>query len=407
MIELNTIAVIGGGQAGGQVAATLRGRGFDGELHLFAGEPYAPYERPPLSKGVLTGDKAPESCLVKSESFYVDKEIELHLDEPVTDVDPGSRQLQTTQRTLGFDALFLCTGSKLITLNVPGADLENVHYVRSWDDTEALRPKLRDGARLTVVGGGYVGLEVAAAGRKKNMAVTVVEVADEILARVVDKSIGAVIRRYHEDSGVTILRKTQAVRFEGDRAVREVVTDADGRLETDVVVIGIGIQADDGLAKTMGLSVDDGIVVDAFGRTSAPGVFAAGDVTRQPNPHCDGLVRLESWQNAQFQAMAAAKAALGDTSRPHAMVPWFWSDQGTLNIQMLGAATAWDSVVFRGPKDALPTSAFSLRQGTIVGHCALNAHDDVRPAKRLIESKKPVDLQRLSDPSVPLAECAI
>ena len=300
--------------------------------------------------------------LIKRESFYAEKKIELHLSEAIEDVDHHARTLRSAERSLRYDALFLCTGSRLVTLDVPGADLANVHYLRGWNDTETIRPKIRPGARVVVIGGGYIGLEVAAAARMKDAAVTVFEAADEVLARVVDPAVGAMVRRFHEEAGVTVRRGARVTRLEGTNAVAAVVSEDGQRTEADVVVIGIGVRAEVRLARQLGIDVVDGIVVDAFGRTSVPHVFAAGDVTRQKNPHCEGTVRLESWQNAQFQAMAAAKAALGDTARPHEMVPWFWSDQGTLNLQMLGVPKTWDAVVVRGDGSKLPASVFYLRQ---------------------------------------------
>ncbi|MGF1465481.1 MAG: NAD(P)/FAD-dependent oxidoreductase [Sandaracinaceae bacterium] len=399
---MERIVVVGGGQAGGQAVATLRREGFDGPLHLVAAEDHLPYERPPLSKEVLKGDKPPESCVIKSEEFYRKREVELHLGVAVTQID-GHRVALADGTGLPFDRLLLATGSELIRLDLPGADLPGVHYLRTWEDAVGIREELGEGSRLVVVGGGYIGLEVAAAGILGGAQVVVLEGSDEVMSRVVARPVGAMLRRFHAGRGVDVRTSTWVTAFEGDERVRAVRTRSGDRVEADVVVIGVGVRPSIALAERAGLTVADGIVVDAFGRTQDPAIFAAGDNAVAPCPSAGRAVRLESWQNAQFQAMAAARAMVGRTDKPHDMIPWFWSDQYELSIQMLGAPARWDELVVRGEPEVPRATVFYLEDDRVVAVNSLGTPKDIRPAKRLMEARTVVDRAALADAQVPLA----
>jgi 3-phenylpropionate/trans-cinnamate dioxygenase ferredoxin reductase subunit len=302
---------------------------------------------------------------------------------------------------LPYDKLLLATGSRVRRIPAPGADLANIFYLRGLDDCLAIQSRLTPGARLVVVGGGYIGLEAAATARARDCAVTVIEMQDQVLARVAAPELGQFFAEAHRDSGVDIRCGLGVAGFEGAGRVERVLL-ADGTsLAADVVVVGIGIAPGTELAEAAGLAVDNGILVDEGGRSSDPHIFAAGDVTSHPNPLLGRRVRLESWQNAQNQAIAAAKAMCGQEVA-YAEVPWFWSDQYDLNLQMLGLPETWDHSVQRGDMGARSFTMFYLSQGRLVAASAVNSAKDIAVARRLIQSAKPVDAAALADPEVRL-----
>ena len=403
--ESHDIVIVGAGQAGGWVAKTLRSEGFDGSICLIGEEVYPPHERPPLSKGVMTGSVEP------SETHLFDDAAldELHLDFRAA---TRAAKIDLTERTvgcedgsvIGYDKLVLTTGARVRRLNVDGADHDCVRYLRTIDDSLAIRDAVEARRKVLVIGGGWIGLEVAASARKLGAEVVLVEVAERLCIRTLPPEIAAFVQRMHEENGVSIRlgRNIQSFEDASDGSVAAVLDDA-SRLETGVVVVGIGIVPNTQLAEDAGLAVDNGIVVDASGRTSDPFVFACGDVASYHHPHVGRSVRLESWANAQNHAIETAKAVLGKDSN-YCEVPWFWSDQFDLNLQILGLPEAWSQPVVRGDLSKSPFTAFYLEGNHIQAMIAANNPRDVMVGRRLIERRVPVEAEDLGNPDIALKQ---
>lgn len=402
MPSSDTIVIVGAGQAGGWTAKTLRDEGFDGRVVIVGDEPHAPYERPPLSKDVLLGEADKESCLLWPAGTLEGQDIELRLGERVASIDPEGRSLTFDGgETLAWTKLMIATGGRARRLDVPGADLDGVFTLRSIADTEAIRPRLKEGATVLVVGAGWIGLEVAAAARKRGANAIVLEVGDRVCARALTPAMSEWIHALHLRHGVDIRLDTILQRFEGhDRLERAVLQD-ETAIPCDIAVIGIGLVPNVDLAADAGLDVDNGIVVDETGRTSHPDIYAAGDVTNHPNALLGRRVRLESWENAQNQAIAAAKAMLGNP-QPYAEIPWFWSDQYDANIQLMGLPLEWDETATRGDRDAGSFVEFYLKGGKLQGAAAINNPRDLRFTRRMMMSDRTFDPAALADPAVKL-----
>lgn len=383
-----TCVVVGGGQAAAWIARTLRTEGFAGRLVLIGEEPHWPYERPALSKAFLQGTGSVEAITLLNATLAAEARIECWLGQPVTSVDREARVVTTADgRSVAYDTLFLATGGRARRL--PGLDsvpAERVHTLRTLTDSERLRGALAGAKRLLVLGGGWIGLEVTATARGFGVEVTVVEVAPRLCARTMPPVVSDWLHTLHESHGV---RMVTGVGVAGIAATAGgvAVTLADGgRLEADQLLLGIGIEPEVGLAAAMGLALDDGIVVDAQGRTSDPRIFAAGDVARHPNAFAGASLRLESWANAQNQAIVAARAALGGTG-VYADIPWFWSDQYGMNMQMLGVPGLGTRAVARGRPEAGNGCWLMLDDtGVAVGAVAVNATRDLRVLRKLLEN---------------------
>jgi 3-phenylpropionate/trans-cinnamate dioxygenase ferredoxin reductase subunit len=400
----STIVVVGTGQAGGWTARTLRDEGHDGRIVLIGEEPFPPYERPPLSKEFLFGDLPVERTYVFPQAVYAEKNIELRLNTRVVGLDAAARTVTLAgEETLAYDKLMLATGSRPRPLPVPGTELAGVYYLRTIADTESIRHAIRPGGAVVVVGGGWIGMEVAAGAKKLGARVTVVEALDRVCARAVTPDLSAFLLAAHQAQGVEVRLNAAVTRIEGHGKAERVVLGDGSAVPASVVVIGIGIVPNVELAAEAGLAVDNGIVVDAYGQTSHPDVYAAGDVTNHPNAILGRRIRLESWENAQNQAIAAAKAMLGKGA-PYGEIPWFWSDQFDLNIQLVGLPIVWDRAATRGSPDARQFITFYLKDGRIDGAAAINSARDVRFVRRLMAAGKPVDPDRLVDPAVKLQD---
>ena len=407
MDDSRCFVIVGGGQAGGRAAEALRAAGFAGRIVLLAEEAHRPYERPPLSKGLLTGEAGGEAggeaVFLRPDAYYAEQGIEVRAGCRVEAIDRAARRVVLADGTpLAYDGLLLATGSRLRRLPLPGADLAGVHYLRGLDDSRALRAALTQARRLVVVGGGYIGLEVAAAARTCGVAVTVLEAADGLLRRQVAAPLGDWFAQLHAAHGVDIVTGARVAAFEGGDRVTAVACEDGTAYSADAVVVGVGVVPDTELAEAAGLDVNDGIVVDACGRTADPAIFAAGDVTRHPNDILGRSLRLESWQNAELQAAAAARTMAG-TPTPYAQVPWFWTDQYDVNFQMIGLPDNADQWVWRG--DPARDSAFSLfylAGGRVVGANAVNKGKDIAPARKMIETGARPDPEALADPETSL-----
>lgn len=402
MLSGKIFAIIGAGQSGGWTAKTLRDEGFEGRIILFGDEPYPPYERPPLSKEVLLGDQPLESTYLWPDDSYDEWNVELRLDTRVASISPADHSLTLENgETIPYDRLMIATGGRARPLPVAGADLDGVHYLRAISDTVAIREGIAQGSRIFVVGGGWIGLEVAAAARKQGVEVTLVEALDQLCGRALTPEFAARLLKIHLDHGVDIRLNTSIDHFEGDGNLARAVLSDGETIDCATAVIGIGLIANTELADAAGLETDNGIVVDDKGRTSDPDIFAAGDVTNHPNALLGRRIRLESWENAQNQAIAAAKSML-DKGEAYNEVPWFWSDQYDVNIQLVGLPEDCDQTVLRGDADAHEFIEFYLKNGCVEGAAAMNNARDLRFTKRLIQAQKAVDPAQLADPAIKL-----
>ena len=401
-----TFVIVGAGLAGAKAAETLREEGFAGTLLVIGSEHERPYERPPLSKEYLRGEVGREKVYVHDEGFYADHDIELRLGRTAVSLDTSSNELALDDgERLRYDRLLLTTGAEPRRLGIPGAGLDGVLYLRSVEDSDVLRGRLDRGGAVVVVGAGWIGSEVAASARQRGLEVTVIDPASVPLERVLGAEVGAVYRDLHTDHGVRMLLGTGVEAFEGHPTVERVRT-SDGReLECDLVVVGVGVQTRSQLAAQAGISVDNGILVDEHLQTSAPGVFAAGDVANAHHPFYDERIRVEHWANALNQAPVAARNMLGQ-SGVYARLPYFFSDQYDVGMEYSGFAREWDRVVFRGDRASREFIAFWLAGDRVVAAMNVNVWDVTDPIQRLIRERVGVDDRRLADPDVPLVELA-
>ena len=398
----NTIIIVGAGQAGGCAAATLRKEGYAGRVVLIGDEPHVPYERPPLSKAVLKGKAEPQHTHLMPADQFEALDLDFRPSTRVTAIDPKHHEVELADgERIAYDKLILATGGAARTLPMPGGDLDGVLTLRTLDDAARLKERLTEGARVVVVGGGWIGLEVAATAREAGADVVVVEAMPRLCQRSVPEVISDYLLRLHEGHGVEVRLGSgvQQIAREGD-GLRVELTDGTW-LDADTVVAGIGLTPHTELAEAAGLELDGGVVVGPDTRTSDPDIFAAGDVAVAENPWVGRRIRLESWQNAQDQGVAAAKAALGQDVR-HEPLPWFWSDQYDVNLQLYGLSKPGHTQVVRGNPEEGTFLVFFLDGDKMVASMGPNGGRDLRTTKRIIERGIPVDPVALADSSVPL-----
>ncbi len=400
------LIIVGAGQAAAQTIQSLRQGGFGGAITLVGAEPYLPYQRPPLSKKYLAGELPRERLLLRPESFYRDKDVAVELGTAAGSVDLSRRRIELADgRSLGYDRLLLATGSRVRRLELPGAQLAGVHYLRTLADVDGMAEDFRSGRRLVLIGAGYIGLEVAAVAKRHGLDVTVLEAADRVMGRVVCPPVSEFYRRYHTEAGVRILCNTAVAAFHGGARVEAVETADGARHACDFVIVGVGVVPNIELAAAAGLACDDGITVDEYARTGDPNVLAAGDCTNHPHPRLGYRIRLESVQNAIEQAKAAASNLTG-TPRPYTEVPWFWSDQYELKLQIAGLSRGHDEVVIRGLPEARSFSAFYLRQGRLIAVDAVNSPRDFMFGRKLIAAGIRMRAPELEDPDTDLGALA-
>ena len=400
-----TTIIAGAGHAGGQTALSLRQAGYDGRIVVCGAEPVPPYQRPPLSKKYLSGELARERVFLRPEDFYSRHDVELRLGNAVRDVDPAQRMVVLDDdEPLPFTDLVIATGSRPRRLDVPGSDLGNIFYLRTLEDADAIRDALVPGRRLAVVGGGYIGLEIASTAKGLGLEVCVIEAADRILGRVTAPEMSDYYTRAHRARGVDIRLSTEVAAFEGEGAVRRADCGAEA-VPADIVVIGIGVVPEQRLALSAGLRCDDGIVVDERCATSAAHIYAVGDCTRHPNPILSRTLRLESVQNALDQARTAAANIAGTPSR-YEQAPWFWSDQFDLKLQMVGISQGYDTIVQRGSMDADDFAMFYLKDGVLIAVDAVNRPREFMACRKLVPGRPRIDPAKLADESIPMQEMA-
>jgi len=400
---MTKVLIIGAGHAGGTAAALLRQYGHEGPIVLAGEEPAAPYQRPPLSKAWLKGEADLEALLLRPEVFYAEHDIELRTGATATAIDAAGRTVTFADGTVeNYDALVLATGSTARKLAIPGADRPDLMELRTLADAEQLKAALGPGKRLAVVGGGYVGLEAAASARALGAEAVVIERMDRVLARVASETLSAFFAAHHRSHGVEVLTSAEVTGFE-DGGVRL----GDGRLiKADAVLVGVGALACDGLARTAGLACENGVVVDETARTSDPAIWAIGDMTFRPIPaHGGRRHRLESVPNALEQAKQAA-AAITSRAPPTPEVPWFWSDQYEVKLQIAGLPDGADRQVVRGDVEGGAFAVFHLAGDRIVCVEAVNAPAEFMAGRQMILRAQAVDPVRLADRSVSMKEVA-
>jgi 3-phenylpropionate/trans-cinnamate dioxygenase ferredoxin reductase subunit len=394
--------IVGASVTGAKAAETLRSEGFDGRVVLLGAEPHRPYERPPLSKQLLRGESEVNDAFVHGDRFYADNDIELRVGTRVTEMHPETNAVTLdTGESIVYDRLLLATGSRPRQLRVPGADLAGLHLLRTLDDNAALRADLRSARRVAIVGAGWIGSEVAASIRQLGHEVALIDPSPVPLARVLGEEVGGVYRDLHAAHGVELHLGAGVDGFVGDGRVRGVRLSDGTEIPAELVVVGVGVEPRLELARQAGLAIDGGIAVDELLATSAPRVFAAGDVAAAWHPRLDRRIRIEHWANAQNQGIAAAKNML-DAAIPYDRIPYFFSDQYDLGMEYTGYTTSWDRVVFRGDPKSRKFIAFWISDERVVAAMNANIWDVVEPLQALIIAGQPVDDALLVDPAVPV-----
>jgi len=400
------VVVIGAGHAAGQVAASLRQKGFTGSITLIGEEPWVPYQRPPLSKKFLAGELEAERLFFKPEKFYPEHDVELRLNTTAEKIDRDNCTVSLSDgSSIDYDWLVMTTGSRVRTAPIPGAELANVHYLRNIADVDALREGFKPGANLVIVGAGYIGLEVAAVAQTHGLNVTVLEMADRPMQRVVAPEVSAFYAKLHTDAGVDLRCNTAIEKFTGTDVVEQVHVVGSEPLDADMILIGIGILPNSELAEEAGLAVDNGILVDEFCRTEDPKILAAGDCTNHPNRLLDRKLRLESVHNALEQAKTAAASIVGEPTE-YAQIPWFWSDQYDIKLQIVGLSQGYDQVVVRGNPDEKSFAAFYLQGNKLLAVDCINSAREFMIAKKLLAKGVEFTPEELADMSRTFKEIA-
>ncbi|NDJ87959.1 MULTISPECIES: NAD(P)/FAD-dependent oxidoreductase [Mycolicibacter] len=402
-----TVVVVGAGLAGGTAALTLRSKGFDGRVILVGDEKHPPYSRPPLSKQLIRGEFDIPRTHLRPAALWEKREVEFVLGRAVTEVDVAAHRVVLSDgEPIGYDALLLATGGRARVLPEQ-RPVDGVHVLRTIDDALAIREHVGPGKRLLLVGAGFVGAELAASAATLGTQVTALEATGVPLGRGLPAALGEIYGRMHAAHGVDIrVNSTVSEVVPGSGGV--VTRLSDGAVfESDAVVVAIGLLPDLTLATAAGLAVDNGILVDEYCRTSGPDVFAAGDIANHPNPILAQRVRVEHWQNAQHQSAIAAHNIAATDSADHEMfaeVPWVWSDQYDINLQVTGRPLPTDEVVFRGDPESAEFSAMLLRDGVLMAAVGVNCADDVRVARAAIGLGLRPDRCALADTSTDLRE---
>jgi 3-phenylpropionate/trans-cinnamate dioxygenase ferredoxin reductase component len=395
------VVIVGGGQAGLEAAAGLRTQGYEGTVTLICEEPHAPYQRPPLSKDFLTGKQEVDRVFLRNLAYYEKQRIDLLLDERVTEINAGAKMVYLAGGgTVPYAHLILAVGARNRALPAPGA--ENVLYLRSLDEAVTLKQRLAEARHgVAVIGGGFIGLEVAAAARMAGKPVTVIEAAPRLMARAVSPVLSKFFLELHRAQGTEVLLNTVAVEVRPDAVILP-----DGRrIAADLVVAGIGVIPNVELARAAGLEVNDGIMVDEYLRTVDPAIFAIGDCAEHPNVFAGGRARLESVQNAADQARCVARFITGQPE-PYRDVPWFWTDQFEIRFQMAGLSTAHDQSVLRGGIERGKFSAFYFKQGRLLAVDSVNRVGDHVTARKMLAAGTPLTPEQAADETVDLKQLA-
>ena len=376
------MVVVGAGQAAGQAAASLRQAKYEGEIVILGDESHPPYQRPPLSKQYLSGEHGLEKVYLRPAKFYKDRDIDLRTNVTVSKIDPANKTVSLKDgETLEYEKLLIATGSRPRKLNIKGSNLDGIHYLRTIADVDGISEAMKTAKSVCIVGGGYIGLEVASVAVVAGLEVNVLEMEDRILQRVTTAEMSEFYHNLHTGRGVKIHVDTTCSGFEGSGKVERVLC-FDKSIEADLVIVGIGIIPNTELAADAGLNCENGILVNDHCQTSDENIYAAGDCTSHPNPILGRRLRLESVPNAMDQARAATANMLGG-DKVYATVPWFWSDQYELKLQMVGFSSDGDTQVVRGDKEANQFAVFYLKDGAVVAVDAVNSPREFMVAKQL------------------------
>lgn len=402
--ENQTCIIIGASHAGASLATAVRKEGWEGKILVLGDEKVAPYHRPPLSKALLNGEKTADQIDIFKQTVYDKANIEFQLGVTVSAIDANAKEITLDSgETLSYDKLALCTGARVRKLPIPGADLKGVHYLRTLADAEAIQAEIKEGNKAVIVGGGYIGLETAASLRKLGMEVTVLEMMNRVLERVTAPELSEYYTQLHESHGVKIITEAQAMELKGEGTVSQVVCNNDLTLDADMVIIGIGVIPNTEIAEAAGLECDNGVMVDEFATTNNADIVAAGDCTNHPNDLLGFRLRLESVPNATEQARTAAASICGNQKAYHSM-PWFWSDQYDIKLQISGFNKGYDRVVLRGEPSSNSFVAWYLAGDKILAADCINASKEFMQAKKIIANKIPLTAEQLTDASNDLKE---
>ncbi|MGH9170565.1 MAG: NAD(P)/FAD-dependent oxidoreductase [Acidimicrobiales bacterium] len=406
MSTSQTFVIVGASLAGAKAGETLRAEGFDGRVVLVGEEPLRPYERPPLSKDYLRGEKSFEDAAVHAAGFYEEHDIELRTATSVTSLDPGASLVRLASgQELGYDRLLLATGATPRRLEVPGADLGGVHYLRSLAEADALKQGLSNAAHVVVIGAGWIGAEVAASARQLGTEVALVELASVPLERVLGPEVGAIYADLHAEHGVDLHFGVGVEALVGSGAVERVHLTDGTILPADMVVVGVGVTPRTELAEAAGLTIDNGVVVDEHLQTSVAAIYAAGDVANAFHPRYGTHIRLEHWSAALNQGPAAARGMLGSQAI-YDRTPYFFSDQYDLGMEYRGWAPGFDQVVFRGEPASRTFLCFWLRERRVMAAMNANIWDQGDAIEALLATGQVVEPSRLADADIDLAELA-
>lgn len=402
-----SVVIIGGGQAGARAAEALRSAGYKKRVTLIGNEPYIPYERPPLSKGVLQGASGVLEASVLPESYYKEQSIDLMLGVRAEEIDRTGRLVKLQGgESVPYEDLILATGLRSRPLMGVPEVADRVFCVRNIEDTNCLRPRLNKSADVLILGGGFLGMELAATARSMGCRVTVTERNPSILFKAVASEVAQHLAAVHKAQGVRIVTSAKPTLFKRAGSRVQVEFSNGDTLHADTIIAAIGSIPNTELAEAAGLEVQDGIVTDVYGRTSDPRIWAIGDVSRHYNATLDRTVRVESWQNAQNQAIRVGRSIAGEL-QPYTEVPWFWSDQFNWNLQILGYPHLWDEVVFRGDPTKERFSVLYLSQGRLVGANMINNGREMKPLRQLIESGARLDTKRVGDPTIAVNDARV
>ena len=401
---MNDLVIVGAGQSAAQCIMTLKRNGFEKPIILIGEENHLPYQRPPLSKDFLSEEVGLERVYMKSQDFYDQNNVTVNKSTSVLTIEREDKTISLSDgKILSYQNLVLATGSRVRRLKVKGSDLNNIQYLRTIDNSDAIKEGFKRDKKIVIIGAGYIGLEVAAVAVKKRMKVTVIEMANRVMNRTVDPIISGHFDELHRENGVEIILNSTLEKFEGEKDVKAVVCKDGTKIEADLVVVGVGIQPNQEVAESAGLKCSNGILVDEFCRTEDPHIFACGDCTNHPNFHLNKNIRLESVHNALEQAKTVALSLLGKPEK-YDQVPWFWSDQYDQRLQIVGISGDHDEIVTRGSLKGGSFMLFYLKEGELIAADSINNPKDFLISKKLVANKLKISSDVLSDQSVDLKE---
>lgn len=400
--SVNTCVVVGANMTGGRAVEALRRAGFQGRVVLIGEEPERPYNRPPLSKEFLLEDYPEEKLYYRPPEYYEEQQIELRLGVRATRLDAEGRvvELESGER-IPFDRLLIATGASVRRLNVPGADLDGIHYLRTVRDAKRIQAELQSGRRVVIVGAGFIGAEIAASCRQRGLEVTMVEILQAPLQQALGEEVGRICGEFHRGQGVHLVMGEGVQAFRGNERVHHVVTASGREIPCDFVVVGIGVVPETRWLADSGVQLENGVVVDEYCETNIPGIFAAGDIANWWHPRLGERLRVEHETNAQNQGMVAAQNMLGQRT-VYDTVPYVWSDQYDLHLQYVGHATHWDQVVIRGSVDSRAFTVFYLVGSQVRAALTVNRPRDLTPLRQLIQAQATATVEQLADEQVDL-----